>query len=294
MDTENTHTKERSRALKICLIVLFFLFVVSACILGILLKAGNEKKSIGGFIDLSPDFGRNTRFVIIGGRVFYPNKEAVDFTFPKEPTADIAVEDIDDASDEIITLEQIDAEEDSDQPEDPAQTYKQYYSIMRMGLDKEVPAGNKDDVKWIELLTWKGGSKNAWTQEADIDLFRNDEGKLLSLAPGTEGYFRFQINNKSEGPVHAVMCIDEPKGGIHLPMLFALEDEKTGNKSPVTVLEKDDAVELSFDIDKDSAGVYRLNWRWPYESGDDAYDGLVGHKAGKYILNAKIYAETID
>jgi len=292
LNENNNRITEQNHVLKTCIAVLFFLFAISVCVLGIVLSASRNDRSIGGFIDLSPDQVRNTRFVIIGGRVFYPNKEPKNYTFPREPLEETTVEITDDESDEVITLQHVDPIAESEIDTDVTKIDRPYYSVSRYTLGDNRNKDFKDETKWIELLTLADDDKKVWTQKADIDLFRNDDGKILNLAPGAEGYFRFQINNKSGGTVHAVMSINEPEAGIHLPMVFSLKDETGGEKSPDTILEKDGAVKLSFDIAKDGSGTYRLNWKWPYESGDDSYDGLVGNQAGKYILNAEIYAET--
>jgi len=294
VNEENTQLDEKGKAVRLCLVVLIFLFVISVCVLGIMLCRDGDDRSIGSFIDLTPDFAKNTKFVIIGGRVFYPTKEAKDYTFPKIPEETVAVENSDDASGRVITLKELGPDDEEDKVKDPEPASKEYYAITRYKLNDNRSRDFRDETKWIELLTVAGNEHRAWTQEEEIDLFRNDEGKILYLSPGTDGYFRFQINNKSGAPVHAVVSIDEPEAGMHLPMIFSLEDERHGTKSTEKVLEYEDAVELSLDLDKDSSGIYRLNWRWPYESGDDTYDGTMGQKAGKYILNTTVYAESVD
>jgi len=293
-------------SLYIGVIIVVFLYIASLCALGVVLNTSDGAESIGGFIDLCPSNHRYTKDAIIGGRAFRQTDDEKSLTIPEitEPEKVVIKEPATD--DECIDTNEVVKIVEAAPHWNGVYSPPGYYEILKnvdgaVGSnvqEKESGAGKdslyEDAVSGIELYTYADGDPKAWVQDADIDLFRNQYGRIEELAPGTDGFFRFQLNNRSGNKLHIRFSVKEPENGIHLPMVFNLENEADGRLSANTFLGKEQSVDLEFDIDKDKSGLYRLNWEWPYESGNDAYDISKGMESGKYILDATVYAEVMD
>lgn len=136
-----------------------------------------------------------------------------------------------------------------------------------------------------------------WTQNSTLDLFydRTTGMPYEKIAPGTKGYYLFQLQNSRQGNLHITLTLTEATS-LHLPLIFTLTPlDGDGNK-----LEEDavsgglakDKKEITLENAVNGNGIqkYRLDWQWPL-NGNDAEDTAAGNAGGTYMLSLSIHAE---
>lgn len=141
----------------------------------------------------------------------------------------------------------------------------------------------------------KDGGFTHWQQHCMIDLFYNrSTGQTETIAPGSSGYYLFQLKNTRKKNVTVTLSIAEEDGSPHIPLRFSLrpQDQETGAASGT--LTEDDTLSLQARIESGADIVYQLDWEWPYDSGSDEVDTEAGSQGGAYILRLMISAEETD
>lgn len=137
-----------------------------------------------------------------------------------------------------------------------------------------------------------------WSTNTDIEIFRisyeNGEQKITVnssdgdklIAPGTENSYVFKLKNTGNVPLKYSVQVNakiEP-AGITIPVTARLSrhDGKwiTGNGTNAYV----NAPNLDLAEDEATIGVgkftyYTLDWQWPFETGNDERDTLLGNMA---------------
>lgn len=123
---------------------------------------------------------------------------------------------------------------------------------------------------------YHGDSGVSWTQQAEIDLFRplnGAQGRLI--APGSQGYYLFRLENGRRGPVRFTLAIEE--GAFHVPLEFRLTDntsrEVLSHWQPLSAGSQ--TVSRPLELPGGKEGYYRIEWRWPFH-GDDGVDTALG------------------
>ena len=158
--------------------------------------------------------------------------------------------------------------------------------------DPEVPAPNARP--GFEVYD----DNTVWSTNTDIEIFRisyeNGEQKITVnssdgdklIAPGTENSYVFKLKNTGNVPLKYSVQINakiEP-AGITIPVTARLSrhDGKwiTGNGTNAYV----NAPNLDLAEDEATIGVgkftyYTLDWQWPFETGNDERDTLLGNMA---------------
>ena len=123
----------------------------------------------------------------------------------------------------------------------------------------------------------KGGP--VWAQNTTISLFadRTGVGEDRKLAPGSKGTYEFLVSNKNTYGIIYQMKIMADKEQLLLPLHYRL---KSGGKylcgDSKTWLTAEQLASASVKLDPGMEKEYLLEWYWPYEGGDDAYDTLIG------------------
>ena len=133
-----------------------------------------------------------------------------------------------------------------------------------------------------------------WTTNTQIDIFRisyengdnnisvesNNSNKLI--APGTENLYTFKLKNTGNVALDYTVDINAyiSPAEFNIPIKSRINrydgkwiTEETGKYVDIA------ALDLSYDSDVLSAGrfaYYTLEWEWPYETGDDLNDTLLG------------------
>ena len=136
-----------------------------------------------------------------------------------------------------------------------------------------------------------------WTTDTQVEIFRvsyvngeqvitvnNDNGDKL-IAPGTENSYTFKLKNTGDVALDYTVSVDAyfTPGDIVVPITGRISRYDgqwvVGDKNTYADVKALDGAE---DKDTLSAGrysYYTLEWLWPYESGNDALDTLLGNMA---------------
>lgn len=140
----------------------------------------------------------------------------------------------------------------------------------------------------------KDGSFTSWDQHRTLDLFYNQTtGRNEKIAPGSQGYYLFQLENKRQEKLIITLTFTKEAGSPYLPLVFTLQPyQKTGN--PVSgTLTQDQPLTLKSEMEAKSTMIYRLDWQWPWDSGMDEADTLAGKQGGTYKLNLALHLEGV-
>lgn len=136
-----------------------------------------------------------------------------------------------------------------------------------------------------------------WTTDTQVEIFRvsyvngeqvitvsNDNGDKL-IAPGTENSYTFKLKNTGNIALDYTVSVDAYfiPGDIVIPITSRISRYDgqwiAGDKNTYVDVKALDSAE---DKDTLSAGrysYYTLEWLWPYESGNDELDTLLGNMA---------------
>lgn len=147
-------------------------------------------------------------------------------------------------------------------------------------------------------LTFWGNVKDSthytpWNQGDIIDLFYNrTNGSTEKVAPGSSGFYRFQLKNTLSRELKLTLDISE--GEIHLPLQITLTPLKANGskltKQAVSGSITDGKLTLQDEIGANEFITYQLDWEWPF-TGNDTADTAIGEAGGIYTLQLLIHAE---
>ena len=143
----------------------------------------------------------------------------------------------------------------------------------------EVSGQNKEDIF------------TSWEQDSLIDLFYNrSTGRAENIAPGSKGYYLFRLQNTRKEKLAVTLRLTE-EFGPHLPLRFTLKPDNQTNGGTSGILTQTDGLSLAAEIGAGETVIYRLDWEWPFESGNDTADTDAGKEGGSYVLKLAVYAE---
>lgn len=147
-------------------------------------------------------------------------------------------------------------------------------------------------------LTFWGNVKDSthytpWNQGDIIDLFYNRTGgPTEKVAPGSSGFYRFQLKNTLSRELKLTLDISE--GESHLPLQITLTPLKANGskltKQAVSGSITDGKLTLQDEIGANELITYQLDWEWPF-TGNDTADTTIGEAGGVYTLQLLIHAE---
>ena len=129
-----------------------------------------------------------------------------------------------------------------------------------------------------------------WESDNIIDLFYNRTGTAENnnIQPGAHGFYLFRMENSRQTSLWFRISISEDS--FHLPLRMRLIDDQ-GGKTEWQTVHGDQSVQLVTGIIEKSV-TYRLEWEWPYESGNDQADTSAGiGKDRAYRIRLNIYAQ---
>ena len=138
------------------------------------------------------------------------------------------------------------------------------------------------------------GTYEEWSQGSDLDLFRNrTPGKSDKIAPGSSGYYLFQLKNSRRSNLRIQLELSEKD--VHLPLTFTVTPlDNNGRKieeKAVSGTLGGKSITLNTAIAAQSTATYRLEWSWPF-SGNDSKDTVAGSGPIRvYTLYMNIHAE---
>jgi len=152
--------------------------------------------------------------------------------------------------------------------------------------------------------------KIVWKTKTEVDLFHisytNGEGRVVVksgngdkvIAPGTENSYSFKLKNTGNVPVEYTVSLEAYMTPAEL-MVPVEGRMRQGGKRWLAGSEESwaDILELHAIQDQRSLHVnrydsYTLDWRWPFESGDDAYDTWLGNQAAKSGVTMTLVIKT--
>lgn len=149
-----------------------------------------------------------------------------------------------------------------------------------------------------------------WSTDTDIELFRayyeNGERMITAagtnnekiVAPGTQNEYIFRLSNTGNTPIKynmvmKAMLFDGEKS-FEIPLSARLYDYKQnyllGEKDAWAGFERLNDITHEAVLAANSISYYTLEWQWPYESGNDPFDTLLGNISvdRELVLSAKI------
>ena len=134
------------------------------------------------------------------------------------------------------------------------------------------------------------------TMDESLDVFaieyENESGEITVkgaegqkvIAPGTDIEYTLRIRNKDNVALdYSFTPVLEHTSEHKLPIVVRLlspnDDYLIGNETTWVKIDELGDKEFSGTILKDESLEYVFQWKWPYESGDDAYDSFLGSSA---------------
>ena len=152
----------------------------------------------------------------------------------------------------------------------------------------------------------------AFHMEAEEEIFRlfyDETGKITVtgpegsedklIAPGTSNVYQFTLANTGEVALDYHMTMEAYYTGtdLRIPVDARVWDHNNrylvgspDNKADVLEL---NGVEDSGELGAGRYAVYNLEWEWPFESGDDAYDTMLGDLAVDQDMTLHIVIRTV-
>lgn len=150
-----------------------------------------------------------------------------------------------------------------------------------------------------------------WKKNVNVEIFRisyeNGEAKVTVLsdrgdkviAPGTENSYMFKLKNTGNVVLDYELDINAyvNRGDITIPVI-ARVNRYDGEWIVGGAEEWVDVPTLDSTTDKHTLGIgrfswYTLDWKWPYESGDDDFDTYLGNLAVSEDITFTIVIETV-
>ena len=149
-----------------------------------------------------------------------------------------------------------------------------------------------------------------WSGETNVEIFRisysNGEGRVTVrsangdklLAPGTENTYNFTLENTGDASLDYTLTMEAwfSHDEMPIPIQARVVDYK-GNYLAGSAEGKTDVLELNRVNQEGTlrAGYvapYTLEWEWPFEMGNDAYDTLLGNLATEEDITLTIAIKT--
>ncbi len=151
-----------------------------------------------------------------------------------------------------------------------------------------------------------------WQGETDVDIFRitydNDSGEMTVngvsdnsdklIAPGTSGIYQFALENTGDVTLDYTMDMQAWVTGTDLEIpVKARVWNYTGEYLLGNAAAKENVLSLNTVEDSGPLGAgrfaaYTLEWEWPFEEDNDAYDTLLGNLAAEDELALTIRINT--
>ena len=116
------------------------------------------------------------------------------------------------------------------------------------------------------------------------------------IAPGTDNDYVFWVKNTGQvGIDYRVWFEEHNTWGYHLPLEVRVKCGDTyilGSKNKWEPIDKLDYLEHEGHLSVKHYAQYTLEWRWPFERGDDEHDTYLGDTAVNKVLEQEIIIHT--
>lgn len=172
-----------------------------------------------------------------------------------------------------------------------------------------IPIGDDTSVSSDEGETDEGELEVVWSKRIFCVSYRNGKGEVTALsdngkniiAPGTSWNYGFTLHNTKDVTLKYTMHMEAIVEGLDkeytLPVLSRVEGPNgwltRGGEDYTPVMELNQVIENGV-LSPDTIADYNLSWKWPFESGDDELDTMLGDMAVDHditlTINIYIYA----
>ena len=142
--------------------------------------------------------------------------------------------------------------------------------------------------------------------DTELDIFsviyRNDLGEITVegmdgekvIAPGTDVDYTVRLRNKDTIAIDYTLIVqvellatEKPLSDYEIPLLYRLLDPEdnylAGDAKTWADRKTLDSLSHNGTIKRGESAEYLFQWKWPFESGDDAYDTFLGNIAGEDV-----------
>ena len=154
-------------------------------------------------------------------------------------------------------------------------------------------------------------SKTVWTTDTKVDIFsvsyKNGGQEILVqssngdkvIAPGTENSYIFKFINTGNVALDYMMEVESliTPGDVEIPITLRLKRYDgtwiAGGKSKYLSAAEDVHIEDASTIGAGMYVYYTLDWKWPYEEGNDEFDTLLGDRATEEDLVFTLVIKTM-
>ncbi len=138
-------------------------------------------------------------------------------------------------------------------------------------------------------VSYKGGTGEITVESGDTDKV---------IAPGTDGKFDFTLKNTGSRPADYKVWVETDWNGgeLSLPVMTRMHGSKGWLAGDEDTWGDASAIDGAAETSKLEAGRsagYSIYWQWPFESGDDGYDTLLGDTAADRDLEYTITIHTL-
>lgn len=155
-----------------------------------------------------------------------------------------------------------------------------------------------------------GDDKTVWGTNTQVEIFRifyengeqiitvNSENGEKVIAPGTENSYTFKLKNTGNVALDYTVEVDAyfTPADITIPITGRLNryDEKwiIGGKDVYATVPVLDTASDSATLGAGKYTYYTLDWQWPFESGNDELDTMLGNLATEQDLTFTIVIKT--
>lgn len=133
--------------------------------------------------------------------------------------------------------------------------------------------------------------------EAVVTVESDDEDRVV--APGTENDYTFCLKNNTTAALSYTMSVEAyfTPADVQIPVETRMKnydgDWLVGGASAWEEFTALDGVEDAATLSANSYAYYTLEWQWPFESGDDEYDTLLGNTAVDEDLTLTVVIRTV-
>lgn len=188
---------------------------------------------------------------------------------------------------------------------------EQRKEAKRTNLDKNLSSDKLKFGRTSYTVLQEKGSRKVWNSQTDLGILRisykNGERYITAagetnakiIAPGTVKEYTFQMQNTEDVSMDYSMTAEARilplSTDVPLQIRVKRADGKylIGGADDWVPLKSIDAVKGKATLDVGKLDNYTLQWRWPFESGNDAHDTALGNEAKTQEITMSITIKTI-
>lgn len=156
-----------------------------------------------------------------------------------------------------------------------------------------------------------GDDKTVWSSNTHVEMFKisyengeknltvvSDNGEQV-IAPGTDIKYTFKFKNTGDAAIDYTVDIDAycTPDNIEIPVeakVYRYDNEWiVGGSDHYGSVKALDSAKDSATLGAGRYTYYTLEWKWPFESGDDAYDTYLGNLAAQKDIVFTIGISTV-